>query len=322
MTRSIRRIVLETPVLGGVAHWAYSIFRIRKNNDHIIGKLNKLEETNSKLERLLSEHITTTSEDISTVSRLVDDINQKISLSMQYESRPQQGSGPSREKLFADDHMSDIFYTNFEDKFRGTESEIMSRLEEDYSKLFEESSLDFKKSPVLDIGSGRGEFLQLMKKLNISAEGIDINTDMVERTKKKGIKVIQGNAIDHIISSKPRTFGAITGFHLVEHIPFSQLLQLFTACHTALVKDGFVLFETPNPENMTVGSYSFYLDPSHLNPIPPVLLAFALESCGFKKTEIIRLHPDHESDKSNSELPSDVLTKLYGPRDYAVIAYK
>ena len=80
-----------------------------------------------------------------------------------------------------------------------------------------------------------------------------------------------------------------------------------------------MIFETPNPENLVVGSTTFHLDPSHLQPLPPVLLAFALETCGFKDIEIKRLHPD---DKKPAQLHGDVATLLYGPRDYAVIGYK
>lgn len=223
-------------------------------------------------------------------------------------------------RLFADNHALDVFYTGFEDRFRGGEQSVRERLEV-YLPLFKkQSGVKFFQTPVLDIGSGRGEFLELLKEHGIKARGIDINTDMVSRAQAKSLDVISGEAGDFLNSQKPGSFGAITGFHIVEHIPFESLIELLTTCQRALVNNGFVLFETPNPENLSVGAYSFYLDPSHLNPIPPALLQFACESVGFNNVEIKRLHPALEG--NNTGLPNDVYEKLYGPQDYAVIAYK
>ncbi len=222
--------------------------------------------------------------------------------------------------LFANDHLMDKFYTGFEDRFRGAEDVIETRLE-DYLPYFKESSVDFTKNVVLDIGSGRGEFISLLKKNGIKALGLDINFDMVERSNKKGLPAEQGDAVEYLQKTKPGSLGAITGFHIVEHIPFALLMRLFTYAYRALAEGGFVIFETPNPENVVVGSSTFRLDPSHLNPLPPDLLSFTLETCGFKKVEILRLHPDENFDKF-PELPEQVRNRLFGPRDYAVVAYK
>ena len=226
---------------------------------------------------------------------------------------------PDQDQLFANDHIMDSFYANFEDRFRGSESVIMKRLEF-YLPYFDKSKLDFDKYPVLDIGSGRGEFIQLLKKNGINSIGLDINHDMVERSKNKGLKAVRDDALTYLQSSGTQKFSAITGFHIVEHIPFNDLLRIFQASHRALVIGGFVIFETPNPENLIVGSTTFYMDPSHLHPLPPLLLAFALENCGFRDVEIKRLHQDPLMSKS--KVGKDVADLIYGPRDYAVIGYK
>ncbi len=196
---------------------------------------------------------------------------------------------------------------------------ISERLEE-YLPYFTKSKVNFQKTPVLDIGSGRGELLSLLEKHKVPAVGIDINHDMIKRSKEKGLKAIQGDALSHLQSAGPQSYGAITGFHLVEHIPFNILLRIFKSCHSSLAKDGFIFFETPNPENLIVGCTSFYMDPSHLHPLPPALLAFALETCGFRNIEIKRLHPD--TDKRPEKLPKEVDNLLFAARDYTVIAYK
>lgn len=223
--------------------------------------------------------------------------------------------------LFAHNHTRDEFYTKFEDMFRGSESLIQERISEYLPDFTDRSKVDFTKYPALDIGCGRGEFLSLMQAHGLKATGIDINFEMVKRAGDKGLKAIQGDAIEHLLNVKPGVYGAITGFHIVEHIPFDTLLEMFDAAHQALVEDGFVLFETPNPENIVVGACNFYMDPSHLNPIPPSLLKFAVESAGFRNVEIRRLHPMVDREKLE-KIDDTLYTRLYGSRDYAVIGYK
>lgn len=320
---SIKTQLLKIPVLGRVLitakHVALSPTRhqeqLRTNNE-LLSSLtslgNDLKDTKSQLAEL--------SDKVKSVQQSQDSMSQQFSLLSR--GQPQTKSKESKssdDELFADDHLLDAFYTAFEDKFRGDEETIKERLQE-HLPLFKESSVKFGKYPVLDIGSGRGEFLQLLKDNGISAEGLDINIDMVERSKQKGLKAVQGDALNFLLSKDPQTYGAITGFHIAEHIPFNFLYRIFQACHAALSDNGFVLFETPNPENMIVGSCAFYMDPSHLHPLPPDLLAFALEQCGFRKVEIRRIHPveGHEKEK----VPQEFKNRFYGPRDYAVIGYK
>lgn len=227
-----------------------------------------------------------------------------------------------KSKLFAENHLLDNFYTQFEDKFRGSEESIYKRIETAYSDIFTNDSKLLAEKPVLDIGSGRGEFLQLLADKGLTGTGIDINHDMVERAKSKGLDVIQADATKYLnTASNEGKFSAITGFHIVEHIPFVELLNLFAACHSGLAKDGFVLFETPNPENLIVGSCNFYTDPSHLKPLPPALLKFALESVGFVNVEVRKLHPMDINIETTS-VDSSISERLFGPRDYCVIGYK
>lgn len=221
---------------------------------------------------------------------------------------------------FADNHSLDIFYTNFEDRFRGDEKSIKKRLFE-HLDYFKNSNINFKKYPVLDIGSGRGEFIELLKENDINAIGLDINLDMVKRSLNKGLRVEQGDVYTYLLNNDSKKFGAITGFHIVEHIPFEELINIFKVAYSSLVDGGFVLFETPNPENVIVGSCAFYTDPSHLNPIPPELLAFAIEESGFSGVQIIRLHPV-KTDINPKDLPEEFLNRFFGPRDYAVLGYK
>lgn len=224
-------------------------------------------------------------------------------------------------ELVADEHLLDEFYVEFERWFRGTDEEIAER-QKVYMPYFTESKIDSKEYPAVDIGCGRGEFIQLLKDNGVRGIGLDINKAMVERTKEKGLEAAEGDALTYLRGQKTNSLMAITGFHIVEHIPFLDLVRIFDECYRVLQPGGFVIFETPNPENVIVGSCNFYADPSHLHPLPPAFLDFALKTRGFNKTEVKRLHPIKAKIKSDDPLVKEMAERIYGPQDYAVIAYK
>jgi O-antigen chain-terminating methyltransferase len=323
--KNFKDSVVSVPGLGYLVRLASNTVRLPKLHDQLV---QRQEQTNRLLAELaetakkLTAETAKLSKEAEDARLAQDDLQGQFSLfetSHGTKAKTESSKNLTDKELFADDHLMDNFYTGFEDRFRGSEAMISKRLEE-YLPYFSNSKVNFGKAPVLDIGSGRGEMLQLLKKHDIAAIGLDINHDMVERSKKKSLKAVQGDALSYLQAADSQSYGAITGFHLVEHIPFNVLLRIFKGAYRALAKDGFVIFETPNPENLIVGSTTFYTDPSHLHPLPPVLLAFALETCGFKNIEIKRLHPD--TDQKTDGLDPEVAKLLFGPRDYAVIAYK
>ena len=229
---------------------------------------------------------------------------------------------PETAERFADNHDLDNFYIGFEDRFRGSEEDIKSRVKI-YPTRLKQTGIDFSKYPILDIGCGRGELLSAFHDAKVRAIGLDINFEMVERAQAYGLEAIQGDAIPYLRSLKSSSLGGITGLHLVEHIPFPELMTLFTECFRVLCPGGLVIFETPNPENLLVGAYTFYFDPSHLHPLPPMLTSFALESVGFDKVEILRLH-DFDPDRPtyDDKLLTELSNRIYGAPDYAAIGAK
>lgn len=224
-------------------------------------------------------------------------------------------------KTVSDNHAFDQFYKSFEDEFRGSEEVIQKRLEE-YLPRFEKLPKTLRKKPIVDIGCGRGEMLSLLKQHGLYGVGIDMNKSMVKRATDAGHEAYATDALSYLRTKEEGSLAAITGFHIVEHIPFEALMEIFEACYRTLENGGFVLFETPNPETLSVGSHSFYLDPSHLRPVPPGLLAFMLEYVGFE-CEIVRLHPIDVLPKSvASRHLRKIYTSIFGPADYAVVGTK
>ena len=177
--------------------------------------------------------------------------------------------------------------------------------------------------PIIDIGCGRGEMLKLVKDLDLVGIGIDLNGAMVEQCKKRGYDARQEDALAFLRKQPSSSLAAIGGIHIVEHIPFEQLFELLQECFRTVAPGGFVFFETPNAENIVVGSLTFWYDSSHLKPVPPEALAFILQYVGFNKTKILRLHPDSEMPKDIAdEAVQKIAHKVFGPRDYTAIGFK
>jgi SAM-dependent methyltransferase len=257
-------------------------------------------------------------------NRLSDVMHQISSVTRAASKQTKAASQSSSKEVLADNHLLDKFYVEFENNFRGTEEEIYERLEEYVPRIKSAVKKTGGKLPVLDIGCGRGEFNSLMTKNKIRSIGLDLNEAMVKHIIDRGGEAVLQDAASYLRAQKSNSFSAITGFHIVEHIPFDDLVEIFDECYRVLAPGGIIIFETPNPENLGVGAHTFYMDPSHLHPLPPALLEFTVKQRGFPEVEIHRLHPKKlpgGAPKGN-KLIADMATKLYGPQDYAVIAQK
>lgn len=221
-------------------------------------------------------------------------------------------------------HELDALYVAFEDQFRGSRALIKSRLQpylKDVSKL----KVVTKDTPLLDLGCGRGEWLELLQDHGVAAEGVDSNTVFAGMCVERGQRVILGDAITYLRSLPAASRGAITAFHLIEHLPYAVLVTLVKECHRVLQPGGLVIFETPNPDNLLVGGSRFYSDPTHLHPLPKEYPAFLLRMTGFAKVVTRPLNPDNESlseDSASPELRNFLNRLFFGDQDYAVLGRK
>ena len=213
--------------------------------------------------------------------------------------------------------MSDAFYRAFENKFRGSRDLIKSRLQIYLPYVLPVLESDpYGKS--LDIGCGRGEWLELLGECGFDASGVDLDDGMLQACRDIGLNVQNIDALTYIKNLPDHSLSLISGFHIAEHLPFDLLLKIVTEVKRVLKPGGLLILETPNPENLDVGTSKFYLDPTHNRPIPPELLSFLPDYCGYVQIKTIRLsHYNHENTPKELSL-SDV---IYGSSpDYAVIA--
>jgi O-antigen chain-terminating methyltransferase len=222
----------------------------------------------------------------------------------------------------------DSFYRAFEDGCRGSEEEIKALFEvylpDVRAAVARRGEATLPNPAVIDIGCGRGEWLRLLQEQTLSGLGIDSNESMVERCLELGVAAKQADGLTYLRSLPENSVVAITGFHIIEHVPFVELFYLFDEAYRVLLPGGLIIFETPNPENILVGSHTFYHDPSHRNPITPTFVRFLANFLGFTDIEIRRLHPYPKDAmvKGIDPLTERVNGHLCGPQDFSILAQK
>ena len=219
-------------------------------------------------------------------------------------------------------HLLDSLYVSFEDEFRGTREEIKGRLRV-HLPLLESAKAGKEKRPILDLGCGRGEWLELLQEVGLLARGVDFNSILVEQCRERGLEVIESEMMTFLRKLPEASLGAVTGFHIIEHLSFEILIKLLDETVRVLKPGGIAIFETPNPNNILVGSCNFYLDPTHKKPLPSSMMKFIAEARSLCRVEIMNLHPFPESYRlSGSDLAERMNEYFYGPQDYALIGWK
>ena len=144
--------------------------------------------------------------------------------------------------------------------FRGPEEHVRS-LQRPYLSLIGDLQ------PVLDVRSGRGEFLDLLAEEGVPASGIDPDPALVEQARAKGHDVQVGNALDRL-GALSESVGVVFAARIVEELPYEDLLRFFALAERALKPGGLLIAETVNPHSLS-GFKTFSADPSHRSPLFP-----------------------------------------------------
>ena len=215
--------------------------------------------------------------------------------------------------------MSDGFYRAFENKHRGSRELIKSRVEV-YLPFVLPLKKIYPEASGLDIGCGRGEWLELLKENNIIATGVDLDEGMLEACVELKLSVELGNGIKHLSKLEDESLSIISAFHVVEHISFEELQTLIKEALRVLKKGGVLILETPNPENIKVATENFYLDPTHIKPIPAGLLSYLFEYNGYERTKLLRLQDDKGLASRDKVSLLDVIGGV--SPDYSIVAQK
>jgi 2-polyprenyl-3-methyl-5-hydroxy-6-metoxy-1,4-benzoquinol methylase len=214
-------------------------------------------------------------------------------------------------------------YYHFQERYRGSEQEIKTR-QEAYVPYFHGCS------NVVDLGCGRGEFVELLLAAGVDACGIESDTDALLRCREKKIPVVDQELFAWLQGQADGSLGGIFSAQVIEHLPVERQLGLVRLAGDKLKPGAPLVVETINPECIFALARNFYLDPTHVRPVHPELLMFVMESSGFQNVRIIYSSPvpgrglspaSREGLDENTFASLEQMNRLlFGFQDYAAVA--
>jgi len=205
-------------------------------------------------------------------------------------------------------------YALFEERFRGSPTEV-ARKQRFYLPYVRDLP-----GPVFDAGCGRGEFLRLLRDERIAARGVESSSVSAEACRAAGLDVTQGDAIEALAAAPTASLGAVVAFQVVEHWPAAATFRFLAEARRAIAPGGVVIVETVNTDSLAAMN-AFYLDPTHVRPVPPEALRFLCDAAGFRELSVELLAPLPAEKRLEERSENDVRLNaiLFGPQDYAVI---
>ena len=224
--------------------------------------------------------------------------------------------------------------SEFEDQFRGGRDELLARYD-DLAKRFVGCG------PVIDLGCGRGEFLELLRRHGVDSSGVDIEPRLVESCRAMGLEVSQGEAVEFLAGAIDGSLGGISMIQVIEHLSPGGRAEVVRLAAEKLRPGGKLVVETLNPQSLYIFARAFYVDPTHTTPMHPAYLEFLVRQAGFTDVaiewrspppddEVLQPLDDRDNDRSDDEdrgMAKEVNANierlnelLFSAQDYAIIA--
>jgi O-antigen chain-terminating methyltransferase len=196
----------------------------------------------------------------------------------------------------------------------------MQECRRDYLAVLHTAGAGTAERPILDVGSGSGAWLELLREEGLEARGVEGNRVLAEECRGRGLRVGDGEPLGALRGEPDASLGAVTAFGLLERLPLSELVRFLDDVVRVLRPGGVAVFETPNPQNLLVGSYAFHLDPTRHRPLAAPVARFLAEARGLCHVEIRYPFAPAETPAGR---PADALADaLAQPQTYAVVGWK
>ncbi len=213
----------------------------------------------------------------------------------------------------------DLLYRAFEDHHRGSPAEIRSRQRDDYLDLI--GGLENADLPVVDLGCGRGELVELLAEEGHVALGVDANLGQIADAPPELFD--QADLFDWLDAREDHSCRAIMSLHVVEHLPLDLQVRLVFEARRVLAEGGLLVLETPNTLSLSTAAVNFWVDPTHERPVHPLFLEFLAEEAGFAVVETRQLHPlpiGFSGGAAFPELVGELDSLIFGSGDVALVA--
>jgi O-antigen chain-terminating methyltransferase len=210
----------------------------------------------------------------------------------------------------------EIDWLRFAEVFRGPEERIRDH-QRKYAAMFAGAVHE-----ILDIGCGRGEFLDVAREAGLNARGVDLNEHCIEMCRSKGLSVECADVFDYLRNLPDGSLGGVFCSQFVEHLAPEAVPALIKLIGFKLHAGGLIIVETPNPECLAIFATHFYIDPTHTRPVPAALVRFYMEESGFGNIEIHKLEPSKDSIPAVGYLPDIVQNTFFDGLDYSILGKK
>jgi O-antigen chain-terminating methyltransferase len=275
-----------------------------------------------KMHRDVENAVSAINTDIERKTWLAHILEERIRTTNAQESTLEKSSG-----------VAEINYLSFENQFRGSREDISER-QKKFIRYFTSCN------NVIDIGCGRGEFLELMREQGVGSRGIDIDQDMVEFCRLKGLEVEMADAVTYLEYLKDQSLDGIFIDQVVEHLEPAYLVKMLGLCYQKMREGHYIVIETVNPLSFA-SLANFYIDMTHKHPVHPETLKYLMSFAGFKDIEVQFFSPfpdearlQHIPNEKSDDLEKrenivcynrniDILNSvLFGPQDYTIIGKK
>jgi 2-polyprenyl-3-methyl-5-hydroxy-6-metoxy-1,4-benzoquinol methylase len=262
------------------------------------------------------------------LTRLVDELEERV---YRLERRPTATPASAEAPVPAEAVSPPPFdYFSLEMRIRGTRADVRER-QQIYVDAFKDAA------PVLDVGAGRGEFLELLGEAGVESRGIELDEELVEYGRSQGLAVDRADAVSYLEGLADGSLGGIFAAQLVEHLPPAALVRFLTLAAAKLRPDGLLVAETINPLSL-VALKHYFADPTHAQPLVPQTLEVLARQAGFRRSELrflnepadeerlraVDLPAGSEFDAARAALSRNVEllnTVVFGPQDYALHAW-
>jgi len=195
-------------------------------------------------------------------------------------------------------------YSNFEKRFRGEQDNIKEKLKK-YFTYFKDSD------EILDIGCGRGEFIEILEEKNKKGMGIDISKSMLKIAKSKGLDCKYADALDFLKGKADNSIGGIFSSQVIEHFTPDYLREVILESFRTLKSGSTIILETVNPLSIFALSRIFFLDVTHQKPLHPEYMRYLLESSGFYDVDIIYSEGDLQDEKLETISPENGIARTF-----------
>ena len=231
------------------------------------------------------------------------------------------------------DGSDELLAEDLADAVRGSRSDVKAEVQPFLEDVAAAAKHGPRSGMVVDLGIGRGEWLELLAEQGIEASGVDASERAVKAARRRGLEVRHRSPVDHLAKLDADSVAAITAFHLVDRLTTPTLLELLDRALVALRPGGLLVVSASNPTALDVGASEIWLDPARRRPVHPDLLELVVLARGFAEAEVRWLRPVPERhiraedlsavESDRAEMLAGQLNQaLAGPRAYAVLARK